>query len=284
MLANKTVYNATQLLSPSAANGSGMVRLSLMAARPTFELQFNALQRAQTERLNKRIEELNARASDTATKTALLDMEKEQIGKRTAALEAFGTTAGRNGSRLSEILLDFDKMAATTDPDEFVKLRDKIVETQRLLKPDPMPATGLPDGLKSLKQQFQDGFRDGGGDILAQPFSDLQFGTLTVDQTKRIRTQIQSRSDALTTSRDAASAEQRRLSERSGDISFEVMEIRDIAYFEVQAEIKKEKERVATALDMRSRAFETSQGMVEGLARQTFSQPKRKGSVFDILG
>ncbi len=131
--------------------------LAQAAARPAFELNFNAAQNAVLDRLDKQIAELQS-ADLFLGKTATLRLKLSQLENRLPEIESYRATVTNNRTTTLDVL---NALAATrdlTDPGSVAEFDAKLAEAVTLvekLQTQPFALIGIDDGLLQTKPQVQ---------------------------------------------------------------------------------------------------------------------------------
>ena len=269
---------------PSRGGGpiQDLVQLSLAAARPAFELDFNIAQNQALARLDAQVEELQ-NADFGAGRTALLKVKAARLDRELDELVAHRETVSSNRQTVIEALSQLTDLRALADPStatEFEDKRTELLATLDKLKTANPSRFGAPDGLSAAKS---DGTAAIGG-IVTNNFAsatDIQNAQDTID----------SLSDTLTFSftilelnQDGASklisGTTRGLTESNNRIDEIVKEERQAKIDEIQAE----RDKTAAILTNISLAFETTQAFSSYIAQSTVLPPQGDpGSVLNLF-
>ena len=93
------------------------VQLSTIAARPQFELRFNAAQNAALDRLNEKIEEINKQEFGRG-KSALLRIKTTRLEREKAEIGPFQSTVKTNQSSVKDAIAQAWMLFAQPEADE----------------------------------------------------------------------------------------------------------------------------------------------------------------------
>lgn len=137
--------------------GQSFARLAQAAARPNFELQFNAAQNAVLDRLDQRIEELQAKDLFLG-RTAALRVKASQLEARTPELEQYRQRVTDNRTTTLDILNALGDARNLADPGSVAEFDAKLAEAVSLvgrLQTAPFALIGIDDGLLQTKPQVE---------------------------------------------------------------------------------------------------------------------------------
>ncbi len=137
--------------------GQSFARLAQAAARPSFELQFNAAQNAVLDRLDQRIEELQAKDLFLG-RTAALRVKASQLEARTPELEQYRQRVTDNRTTTLDILNALGDARNLADPGSVAEFDAKLAEAVSLvgrLQTAPFALIGIDDGLLQTKPQVE---------------------------------------------------------------------------------------------------------------------------------
>ena len=130
-------------------------RLSQAAARPAFELQFNAAQNAVLDRLDTQIAELQSEDLFLG-KTARLRVEADRLAARLPEIEDYRTSVTDNRTTTLDILNTLADARDLADPGSVAEFDAKLAEALTLvekLQTRPFALLGVDDGLLQTKPQ-----------------------------------------------------------------------------------------------------------------------------------
>lgn len=267
-------------------NGSGpiqdLVQLSLVAARPAFELDFNIAQNQALARLDAKVQELQE-ANFGAGKTALLKVKSARLDRELDELVAHKDTVSTNRQSVIDTLARLTELRALADPStatEFDAKRTEVLDNlDKLLTAKPS-RFGAPDGLRTAKT---DGTADIGG-IVTNNFAtaaDIQSAQDTIDSLSATLTASFS---ILELNQDGASS---LISGVTRGLTAVNSEIDDIVNAERKAqidEIEAERDKTAQILTSISLAFEVNQAFASYIAQNTVLKPASDpGSVLSLF-
>lgn len=137
--------------------GQSFARLAQAAARPNFELQFNAAQNAVLDRLDQRIEELQAKDLFLG-RTAALRVKASQLEARTPELEQYRQRVTDNRTTTLDVLNALGDARNLADPGSVAEFDAKLAEAVELvgrLQTAPFALIGIDDGLLQTKPQVE---------------------------------------------------------------------------------------------------------------------------------
>ena len=132
-------------------------RLSQAAARPAFELQFNAAQNAVLDRLDTQIAELQSEDLFLG-KTARLRVEADRLAARLPEIEDYRTSVTDNRTTTLDILNTLADARDLADPGSVAEFDAKLAEALTLvekLQTRPFALLGVDDGLLQTKPQVE---------------------------------------------------------------------------------------------------------------------------------
>ncbi len=256
--------------------------LAQAAARPAFELQFNAAQNAVLDRLDTQIAELQS--SDLFLgKTATLRVKLSQLENRLPEIESYRETVTTNRTTTLDILNGLAEARDLTDPGTVAEFDAKLAEVVGLvekLQTQPFALIGVDDGLLQTKPQLQ-------ADLAA--ITTNNFATAADIQA------VQDTIDSLTTTLNGTLA----VLEINDDDAFDSLAALQRQQAEVQRQIdgietEQRQKRLDEVNDLREQAsrtlsiislgFEGSQNITQFLTENlTLSQRPAPGSVLNLF-
>lgn len=256
--------------------------LSQAAARPAFELQFNAAQNAVLDRLDTQIAELQS--SDLFLgKTATLRVKLSQLENRLPEIESYRESVTTNRTTTLDILNGLADARDLTDPGTVAEFDAKLAEVVALvekLQTRPFALIGVDDGLLQTKPQVQ-------ADLAA--ITTNNFATAADIQA------VQDTIDSLTTTLNGTLA----VLEINDDDAFDSLAALQRQQAEVQRQIdgietEQRQKRLDEVNDLREQAsrtlsiislgFEGSQNITQFLTENlTLSQRPAPGSVLNLF-
>lgn len=137
--------------------GQSFARLAQASARPSFELQFNAAQNAVLDRLDQRIEELQAKDLFLG-RTAALRVKSSQLEAKLPELEQYRQRVTDNRTTTLDILNALGDARNLADPGSVAEFDAKLAEAVSLvgrLQTAPFALIGIDDGLLQTKPQVE---------------------------------------------------------------------------------------------------------------------------------
>ncbi len=256
--------------------------LAQAAARPAFELQFNAAQNAVLDRLDTQIADLQS--SDLFLgKTATLRVKLSQLENRLPEIESFRESVTTNRTTTLDILNGLAEARDLTDPGTVAEFDAKLAEVVALvekLQTRPFALIGVDDGLLQTKPQVQ-------ADLAA--ITTNNFATAADIQA------VQDTIDSLTTTLNGTLA----VLEINDDDAFDTLTALQRQQAEVQRQIdgietEQRQKRLDEVNDLREQAsrtlsiislgFEGSQNITQFLTENlTLSQRPAPGSVLNLF-
>ncbi|MDJ0935354.1 MAG: hypothetical protein QNJ06_09515 [Kiloniellales bacterium] len=256
--------------------------LAQAAARPAFELQFNAAQNAVLDRLDTQIADLQS--SDLFLgKTATLRVKLSQLENRLPEIESYRESVTTNRTTTLDILNGLAEARDLTDPGTVAEFDAKLAEVVALvekLQTRPFALIGVDDGLLQTKPQVQ-------ADLAA--ITTNNFATAADIQA------VQDTIDSLTTTLNGTLA----VLEINDDDAFDSLAALQRQQAEVQRQIdgietEQRQQRLDEVNDLREQAsrtlsiislgFEGSQNITQFLTENlTLSQRPAPGSVLNLF-
>ena len=137
--------------------GQSFAQLAQASARPSFELQFNAAQNAVLDRLDQRIEELQAKDLFLG-RTAALRVKASQLEARVPELEQYRQRVTDNRTTTLDVLNALGDARNLADPGSVAEFDAKLAEAVELvsrLQTAPFALIGIDDGLLQTKPQVE---------------------------------------------------------------------------------------------------------------------------------
>ncbi len=131
--------------------------LAQAAARPAFELSFNAAQNAVLDRLDSQIADLQSEDLFLG-KTATLRIKLTQLENRLPEIESYRDTVTNNRTTTLDILNALAEARDLADPGTVAEFDAKLAEAVALvekLQTQPFALIGVDDGLLQTKPQVQ---------------------------------------------------------------------------------------------------------------------------------
>ncbi len=256
--------------------------LAQAAARPAFELQFNAAQNAVLDRLDAQIAELQT-TDLFLGKTATLRVKLNQLENRLPEIESYRESVTTNRTTTLDILNGLAEARDLTDPGTVAEFDAKLAEVVALvekLQTRPFALIGVDDGLLQTKPQLQ-------ADLAA--ITTNNFATAADIQA------VQDTIDSLTTTLNGTLA----VLEINDDDAFDSLAALQRQQAEVQRQIdgietEQRQQRLDEVNDLREQAsrtlsiislgFEGSQNITQFLTENlTLSQRPAPGSVLNLF-
>ena len=270
----------------SGGGGAGpiqdLVRLSLVAARPAFELDFNTAQNQALARLDAKVQELQ----DTefgAGKTALLKVKSTRLERELEDLNAYKATVSTNRLTVDDILEGLTELSGLADPGsltEFEAKRAQVLEALDKLRTAFASRFGAPDGLRSAKAEGIDAISG----IVTNDFAnatDIQNAQDTIDG---LSATLTTASTILESNQDSATGLINSAERGLGDAKRAIDEIVNAERRAKIDEIQAEREKTARLLTNISLAFETNQAFGAYVAQSTVLAPGTDpGSVLNLF-
>lgn len=147
-------FTGSASLNPAA---QALARLALVAARPSFEVRFNAAQNKALERLDKQIEKFQT--SDFGRgKTALFRIKYARLERGLELAQDFKEFASTNRQTVKDVLTGLTDLRALADPAtaaEYDTKRTEVLAAIEKLLTANITGLGAPDGLRALKEQAE---------------------------------------------------------------------------------------------------------------------------------
>ncbi len=259
-----------------------LVRLSLVAARPAFELDFNNAQNQALARLDDKIQELQS-TNFGSGKTALLRVKAARLERELVELRDYKERVSTNRLSVTDILASLSELRALADSStatEFDAKRTEVLDSLDRLLTAVRSRFGAPDGLRSAKSDGTDAISSIVTNNFATP-TDVQNAQDTID---KLSATLSTASTILESNQDGAS---KLISSAERGIGDAKKRIDKIVSAERRAridEIEGERDKVAQLLTSISLAFETNQAFGSFIAQSTVLKPGNDpGSVLNLF-
>ncbi len=259
-----------------------LVRLSLVAARPAFELDFNNAQNQALARLDDKIQELQS-TNFGSGKTALLRVKAARLERELVELRDYKERVSTNRLSVTDILASLSELRALADSStatEFDAKRTEVLDSLDRLLTAVRSRFGAPDGLRSAKSDGTDAISGIVTNNFATP-TDVQNAQDTID---KLSATLSTASTILESNQDGAS---KLISSAERGIGDAKKRIDKIVSAERRAridEIEGERDKVAQLLTSISLAFETNQAFGSFIAQSTVLKPGNDpGSVLNLF-
>lgn len=290
----------SSLLGTGSNTAQNLAQLQMSAARPGFNLQFNALQNVVIGRMNDKINQLNSvnshRALDDSLKAqraAFVQLGTDIEPVRTATLSNYHALNAISDqlSHLNEQAADaaagntdaFDKtLAAINDLSANLKVVDGtsigivVSDGTERLKRDGVLMVPNADGTETQATSYGDFFKDAGADP-TNPAPVLVAITSALNKLFNVQDGNQVRAEILATTMDNIQTGVNKI-----DTQMAVQAQLDLA--NKAAEVAKIKQQYSYTLQALSLAFESSQSMADALTQRLSSQMQvQPGSVMSLF-
>ncbi len=259
-----------------------LVRLSLVAARPSFELDFNNAQNQALARLDAKIQELQS-TNFGSGKTALLRVKAARLERELIELRDYKERVSTNRLSVTDTLAtlsDLRGLADSSTVSEFEAKRTEVLDSLDRLLTAVRSRFGAPDGLRSAKSDGTDAISSIVTNNFATP-TDVQNAQDTID---KLSATLSTASTILESNQDGAS---KLISSAERGIGDAKKRIDKIVSAERRAridEIEGERDKVAQLLTSISLAFETNQAFGSFIAQSTVLKPGNDpGSVLNLF-
>lgn len=277
MLIGSSTYNP-----PLFDFGAEMVKTSLLAARPAFELQFFLTQDAILNQLNDDIDNIQNGIS-TKGATALIDLQISSLQNDLETINDYKTRTDAKASRVSDTLTSLTDLIALAAPGTVAEFDTKLAQTITLIQKTNAPTYeryGVQDRLRAAKR-----------DALAQleALVHNNFATQAdIDNTTAILTAIQADYTASQTIIDSnveiAFTLQKSGSDSIQELSRQATRIKTDALGEATGKVKAKQAYYAQLLTTISLAFE-SQLAIANFVAENLVLPKKTepGSLVNVF-
>lgn len=268
---------------------SSLSSVASMSARPTFELQFAMLQNALIDRINKKIEEVNA--EDGNRVDAFQVLERVRLSRLD---EAFGTYRGevnRVSAGINAIYADLVELsgkvdAAAVDANEFDTILGRVNQIAEMLS----PVNGIPvgdmtdDGIKKMRADGVVQITRDGATVAATKYSDFT----DPDEAKAAILAAINRASAsvsiIEVKAETAAERHEAIRTNLSSVRLEIEAQKTTATAEKAAKVTELEEQYATLLKTLSIAFEGQQAMADHMAKRLFEPPELdRGSVINLF-
>lgn len=133
--------------------GAEMVKTSLMAARPAFELQFFLTQDAILERLSDDIDNIH-NSVNTKGATALIDVQLNRLQNDLTVINDYKARTDAKAGRVEDTLASFSELITLADPSTITEFDAKLARTIDLIETTKTPyyeQYGVQDRLRGRK-------------------------------------------------------------------------------------------------------------------------------------
>jgi hypothetical protein len=267
--------------SLAAGVASGLVNTSLLSSRPAFELQFNALQNAWIGRISKKVDEYNAIQADENI-TFDLDLRRASLVDTSQTIGEYVDRAGSNRATMDDLSNSINLLSVESDPLEFIRIRDEIIDEVDRLKTTYIDQFGIPDGLQGLKNKFSSGFDLSTG-VNTGPFENLTLGQLSMSDLLEIKSKVDSKTFIVVANRETSLSEQDSIANQLSDIDAAISAKRDGALQAKLDEISKMREQASRILNVISLNFEGQNSLVSQMGSALQPQSASRGSVLNLF-
>lgn len=262
--------------------GAAFARTALIAARPTFELQFFRTQDAILDQLDKDIENIN-KAVNTRGATALLRVQIKRLQNDSVTIGDYKTRTDAKAARVTLTLANFAELITLADPSTIAEFDAKLVETISLMETTKTPfyeRYGVQDRLRAAKID---------GLVQLQALVHNNFATQgDIDAVTATLTDIQSDYTAsqtiLNSNVEIAYSLQKNARTTITELSRQAANIRTDALSDATGRVKERQAYYAQVLTMISLSFEASQAFATFIAEAVaIPQKIEPGSVLNLF-
>ncbi len=262
--------------------GAAFARTALIAARPTFELQFFRTQDAILDQLDKDIENIN-KAVNTKGATALLRVQIKRLQNDSVTIGDYKTRTDAKAARVTLTLANFAELITLADPSTIAEFDAKLVETISLMETTKTPfyeRYGVQDRLRAAKID---------GLVQLQALVHNNFATQgDIDAVTATLTDIQSDYTAsqtiLNSNVEIAYSLQKNARTTITELSRQAANIRTDALGEATGKVKERQAYYAQVLTMISLSFEASQAFATFIAEAVaLPQKIEPGSILNLF-
>ncbi|MCR6631143.1 MAG: hypothetical protein NVV74_14445 [Magnetospirillum sp.] len=302
--ASSSLAQTVQLSKTSAANGTGsllgsssnlamnLAQAQAAAARPAFNLQFNSLQNAIIDRMNAKINELNAsnghKALDDqlkAQRQAFVQLGTDVEPVRAATLSSYhalnaiaealaglnnqvGAAAAGDSSIFNQTLAGINDLAANLKIVDATPIGIVVSDGTEKLKRDGVLMVTQPDGTQVKATSYED---------FGSSTEALMAITAALGRVFNVQDANQNRADIIATTMNNVQVGINKI-----DAQMAAQEQLDLA--KKAAEVAKIKQQYSFTLQALSLSFESSQSMADALtARLNSEMSVDKGSVMSLF-
>ena len=262
--------------------GAAFARTALMAARPTFELQFFRTQDAILDQLDKDIENIN-NAVNTKGATALLRVQIKRLQNDSVTIGDYKTRSDAKAARVTHTLESLAELITLADSSTIAEFDAALVEIISLMETTKTPfyeQYGVQDRLRAAKTD---------GLVQLQALVHNNFATQgDIDAVTATLTTIQTDYTASQTIIDSNVAIAYTLQKNARDtiteLSRQAANIRTDALSETRGKVKERQVYYAQVLTMISLSFEASQEFAAFIANAVaIPQKIAPGSVLNLF-
>jgi len=276
------IGSSSYFYQPPFDFGAAMVKTSLLAAGPAFELQFFLTQDAILAKLGDEIDNIH-NAVNTKGATALIDLKISGLQNDLAGINEYKTRTDAKADRVEATLVHLTSLIANATPGTVAAFDTELAETITLMQKTYAPTYeryGVQDRLRGAKN-----------DALAQlgALAHNNFATQAdIDNTTAILTAIQTDYLASQTIIDSnveiAFTLQKSGTDTIQELSRQVSNIKTEALGEATDKVKAKQEYYSQILTAISLSFESSQAIAKFVAEAVVLPKKvEPGSVLNLL-
>ncbi len=259
-----------------------MVRISNLAAGPSFELSFSIAQNTVLDRLDKEIAELQEQKVSTGA-TALLEVNISRLKNDAGEINAFAARAKSNRITTQDIITDLSSLVGLADSSTVAEFDAQLAATIARIEKLETPLFelyGAPDGLRKVK-----------ADALAQLNGLVHNNFATTGDVTSVQSTLNSLSadfgGALvitTINADAGFNLSQDTNAKIADIDAEITAITLGEQATKIDDIEEQKKRAAQILTALSLSFEASQALTDYITQATIFKPEiDPGSILNIF-
>ena len=273
-----------------ASIAQALVRTATLASRPNFELQFNQLQNAVIDRLNKKIEEVSA---DDGLVNGKVDIhllnEKKRLLKFGENVDNFIFDNSRNINGVNGLIGHLTNLStALTDNNttKFNSVLSKINETLGNLHLSNGIAVGIviPDGIHEIRRDGLVNYDNGGTTTKATSRSDFADDAAASAAISAAQTKAARILETLVFKAEGAAVVQDKAAKNLNGTLLEIQAALVAKDADKALAISKVRDQYAQLLNTLSLAFESNQALTDKLATGLFEDPYiDTGSVVSIF-
>ncbi len=267
-----------------------LVRTTTWAARPNFELQFNQLQNAVIDRLNKKIEDVSAddKLVNGKVDIHLLNEEKRLL-RFGGDVDNFIFDNSRNVNGVNGLISHLTELSTAltnNDTTKFNSVLTKINETLGKLHLSNGIAVGIviPDGIHEIRRDGLISFDNAGTTTKATSRSDFADDAAASAAISTAQTKAARILETLIFKAEGAVVVQQKAAQNLNGTLLEIQAALIADEADKAVAIGKVRDQYAQLLNTLSLAFESNQALTDKLATGLFEDPKIDyGSVVSIF-
>jgi hypothetical protein len=260
-----------------------------LASRPSFELQFNNLQNAVIDRLNKKIQEAAADSGLRNNIDVFLLNEEKKLTRFQNALSDFTFDNGRNINAVGELARQLGNLSAALDVNDTTAFNNVLatindVVSKTVVTEGTTVGIFSSDGISQLRRDGLLNFDNGGTITRATSRDDFANDAAANAAITSALEKVSQIATALLAKAEGAELLRQRTEKNLNATILQIQAAQVAQDAEKANEIAKLKEEYSQLLNAISLAFESSQALTEQLSAKLFSpNDVPAGSAVNIL-